>query len=116
MDPDVVIVGAGPVGLMLAGELCLAGVRPADTGAPAAAARDPEGPRLQRADRGTAALAGPAGPDRSGQLIRLDAHIAWAAATGEPAGTAVPALRGALSRWFGLPRPAQNRPGVLERG
>ena len=49
-------------------------------------------------------------------LIRPDAHIAWAASTGEPAGTAVPALRGALSRWFGLPRPVQNRPGVLERG
>jgi len=49
-------------------------------------------------------------------LIRPDAHIAWAAATGEPAGTAVPALRGALSRWFGIPRPVQNRPGVLERG
>jgi hypothetical protein len=49
-------------------------------------------------------------------LIRPDAHIAWAAATGEPAGTAVPALRGALSRWFGLPRPVQNRPGALERG
>jgi hypothetical protein len=49
-------------------------------------------------------------------LIRPDAHIAWAAATGEPAGTAVPALRGALWSWFGLPRPAQNRPGVLERG
>jgi hypothetical protein len=49
-------------------------------------------------------------------LIRPDAHIAWAAAIGEPAGTAVPALRGALSRWFGLPRPVQNRPGVLERG
>jgi hypothetical protein len=49
-------------------------------------------------------------------LIRPDAHIAWAAAAGEPAGTAVPALRGALSRWFGLPRPVQNRAGALERG
>jgi hypothetical protein len=37
-------------------------------------------------------------------LIRPDAHIAWAAATGEPAGTAAPALREALSRWFGTPR------------
>lgn len=36
-------------------------------------------------------------------LIRPDAHIAWAATVGEPAGTAVPALREALSRWFGTP-------------
>jgi 2-polyprenyl-6-methoxyphenol hydroxylase-like FAD-dependent oxidoreductase len=28
MDAHVIIVGAGPVGLMLAGELALAGVRP----------------------------------------------------------------------------------------
>jgi 2-polyprenyl-6-methoxyphenol hydroxylase-like FAD-dependent oxidoreductase len=36
-------------------------------------------------------------------LIRPDAHIAWAAATGEPAATAAPALREALSYWFGTP-------------
>ena len=34
-------------------------------------------------------------------LIRPDAHIAWAAATDEPAGTATPALREALWSWFG---------------
>jgi 2-polyprenyl-6-methoxyphenol hydroxylase-like FAD-dependent oxidoreductase len=36
-------------------------------------------------------------------LIRPDAHIAWAATTGESAATAVPALREALSCWFGEP-------------
>ncbi|HLH59769.1 MAG TPA: FAD-dependent monooxygenase [Streptosporangiaceae bacterium] len=36
-------------------------------------------------------------------LIRPDGHIAWAAATGEPAGIAGPALREALSCWFGAP-------------
>ncbi|MFF0245208.1 FAD-dependent monooxygenase [Streptosporangium sandarakinum] len=36
-------------------------------------------------------------------LIRPDAHIAWAAAVDEPAETAVPALREALSGWFGTP-------------
>ncbi len=37
-------------------------------------------------------------------LIRPDAHIAWAAAIAEPAGTAALALREALSRWFGTPQ------------
>ncbi|MFI1370132.1 FAD-dependent monooxygenase [Streptomyces griseochromogenes] len=36
-------------------------------------------------------------------LIRPDAHIAWAATTDEPADSAVPALREALSGWFGTP-------------
>lgn len=36
-------------------------------------------------------------------LIRPDAHIAWAATTGEPADTAAPALREALCHWFGAP-------------
>jgi 2-polyprenyl-6-methoxyphenol hydroxylase-like FAD-dependent oxidoreductase len=36
-------------------------------------------------------------------LIRPDACIAWAAAAGEPAATAVPGLREALSFWFGGP-------------
>jgi 2-polyprenyl-6-methoxyphenol hydroxylase-like FAD-dependent oxidoreductase len=37
-------------------------------------------------------------------LIRPDAHIAWAAAAGEPSGTAAPALRAALAYWFGAPQ------------
>jgi hypothetical protein len=36
-------------------------------------------------------------------LIRPEAHIAWAAAVDEPAGTAAPALREALAGWFGRP-------------
>jgi hypothetical protein len=36
-------------------------------------------------------------------LIRPDAHIAWAATVDEPADTAAPALREALSCWFGTP-------------
>jgi len=50
-------------------------------------------------------------------LIRPDAHIAWAATTGERADTAVPALREALRSWFGTPSvsgggrpPAGRRP------
>jgi len=36
-------------------------------------------------------------------LIRPDAHIAWAATIDEPTDTAAPALREALSGWFGAP-------------
>ena len=36
-------------------------------------------------------------------LIRPDAYIAWAATNGKPGGTAGPALREALTRWFGRP-------------
>jgi hypothetical protein len=36
-------------------------------------------------------------------LIRPDAYIAWAAKVGEPADADVPALQGALFRWFGAP-------------
>ncbi|MGZ8512868.1 MAG: FAD-dependent monooxygenase [Candidatus Limnocylindria bacterium] len=36
-------------------------------------------------------------------LIRPDAHIAWAATVDEPTDTAAPALREALSGWFGTP-------------
>jgi 2-polyprenyl-6-methoxyphenol hydroxylase-like FAD-dependent oxidoreductase len=36
-------------------------------------------------------------------LIRPDAYIAWAAAIDEPTDTALPALREALSGWFGTP-------------
>jgi 2-polyprenyl-6-methoxyphenol hydroxylase-like FAD-dependent oxidoreductase len=36
-------------------------------------------------------------------LIRPDAYVAWAAAVDEPADTAAPALRDALSYWFGAP-------------
>ena len=47
-----------------------------------------------------------AGTDRrpaDALLIRPDAHIAWAATTGEPAATAAPALGEALRTWFGAP-------------
>jgi 2-polyprenyl-6-methoxyphenol hydroxylase-like FAD-dependent oxidoreductase len=37
-------------------------------------------------------------------LIRPDVHIAWAAALDGPTGAAVPALRAALTDWFGAPQ------------
>jgi 2-polyprenyl-6-methoxyphenol hydroxylase-like FAD-dependent oxidoreductase len=43
-------------------------------------------------------------------LIRPDAYIAWAAPAGEPASTAAPALREAISRWFGAPSEAELMP------
>ncbi|MEU1688987.1 FAD-dependent monooxygenase [Micromonospora sp. NPDC005707] len=36
-------------------------------------------------------------------LIRPDSHVAWAAAVDESAAHAAPALREALTRWFGVP-------------
>ncbi|GLW53615.1 hypothetical protein Kpho01_16260 [Kitasatospora phosalacinea] len=36
-------------------------------------------------------------------LVRPDGHVAWAAAVGEPAERAAPALRAALAHWFGAP-------------
>ena len=65
-DADVIIVGAGPVGLMLAGELRLAGARPVVLERQPAP-KDPEGQRSRRADPGAAALQGSAGPVRSSQ-------------------------------------------------
>ncbi len=41
-------------------------------------------------------------------LIRPDAHVAWAAAVGEPGDTAAPALRDALLDWFGEPLTAHH--------
>ena len=41
-------------------------------------------------------------------LIRPDAHIAWATTVDEPTDTAVPALREALSGWFGTPDPISS--------
>ena len=80
MDADV---GAGPTGLMLAGELRLAGVRPL------VLERQPQ-PRNTPKANGL-------GGQILHLLIRPDAHIAWAATIDEPADTAALALREALS-------------------
>ena len=77
MDTDVLIVGAGPAGLMLAGELCLAGVRPLVL---------ERQPRLRET---------PQANGFNGQIVEL---------LDEPTGTATLALRQALSCWFGTPR------------
>ncbi len=42
-------------------------------------------------------------PPADAVLVRPDARIAWAASVDEPVGTAGPALRAALARWFGTP-------------
>ncbi|MFG2004170.1 hypothetical protein ACGFNU_33925 [Spirillospora sp. NPDC048911] len=42
-------------------------------------------------------------PPADALLVRPDGHIAWAATLDEPTKTATPALREALSTWFGTP-------------
>lgn len=82
MDTDVIVVGAGPTGLMRSDLL--------------EATRGWEG----RADIRTARS-----DDRPAEalLIRPDAYTAWAATAGEPADAAGPTLREALFHWFGAP-------------
>ncbi|MFC8718572.1 FAD-dependent monooxygenase [Kitasatospora sp. NPDC057198] len=56
--------------------------------------------------RTTAATA--AGRTADAVLVRPDGHVAWAAAVGEPADRAAPALRAALAHWFGAPDRARR--------
>ena len=76
---------------------------------------------------GTGSLASTSTPPRPDHrpadalLIRPDAYIAWAAATGVPAGTAAPALRETLTRWLrhtpARPEPAgRTGAGISEQG
>ena len=46
-------------------------------------------------------------PPADALLVRPDAYVAWAAGPGESAGTAVAALREALTTWFGVPAPVR---------
>jgi hypothetical protein len=48
-------------------------------------------------------------PPGDALLIRPDAHVAWAATIDEPADTATPALREALSYWFGERQPGSTK-------
>ena len=122
MDADVVVAGAGPVGLMLAGELCLAGVRPLilerqprlrET--PKALGFNGQIVELLRyrglLDRVEAASGRPVVPAPGAPFGGV--HLDFSHLADPPVRVA---LRGALWSWFGLPRPVQNGPGVLERG
>ncbi len=64
MDTDVLIVGAGPAGLMLAGELCLVGVRPLVLERQPQVQEIPKAGGLGGQILRTAALPGPAGAAR----------------------------------------------------
>ncbi|MFB7948525.1 FAD-dependent monooxygenase [Kitasatospora phosalacinea] len=58
---------------------------------------------LRTADADTAGGRTDGGRTADAVLVRPDGYVAWAAAVGEPAERAAPALRAALAHWFGAP-------------
>jgi 2-polyprenyl-6-methoxyphenol hydroxylase-like FAD-dependent oxidoreductase len=100
---DVVIVGAGPTGLMLAIELCLASVRPVILERLTAISEIPKGnglvgdivPALDHRGLLDRLLGKPAPADAL--LIRPDGYVAWASGPGDADPAA--GLRDALTAW-----------------
>jgi 2-polyprenyl-6-methoxyphenol hydroxylase-like FAD-dependent oxidoreductase len=93
---DVVIAGAGPHGLMLAGELGLAGIRPV--------VLEPlSGPNPQRRANGITGQAVRSRCASAGRttalLVRPDGYVAWASSAIKPE---VDQLGGVLQKWFGV--------------
>jgi NADPH-dependent 2,4-dienoyl-CoA reductase/sulfur reductase-like enzyme len=90
---EVVVVGAGPNGLMLACELGLAGSRPV--------VLDPmPGPSPQaRANH----IGRPVGEvPATGVLVRPDGYVAWASPQARIDPDELRELRGVLTHWFGI--------------
>lgn len=71
-----------------------------DVGGLAGLEREPRQPDRRRT---AAAPHGSPGRRHRDPLICPDAHIAWAVTIDEPTDSAAPALREALSGWFGTP-------------
>jgi 2-polyprenyl-6-methoxyphenol hydroxylase-like FAD-dependent oxidoreductase len=113
---DVVIVGAGPNGLMLACELGLAGIRPivvdplpGPNPNPRANGITGQGVRILDHRGLYSVLAGTSEPPRpagdvaaTALLVRPDGYVAWASSAPQPE---VGELRCALSRWPGVTAP-----------